>query len=187
MRKILYLHGFASAFKPEGSKALTLSNFFEVVPFTYDTGAFYEENLQKMKDIIQEKSIDVVMGSSMGGFYTIQLAAELNIPGVALNPAHNLKQELSQSVGRHINYETGKMFKLKQEVVDSYPNACHRSGDTLILFMEGDELLNAKQAQEDLSAYFDFKMIPGGQHRFENLDAHMNEILMKIEQFYSEK
>lgn len=182
MKKILYIHGFASAFKPNGSKVTVLSKYFEVVPFSYDTGGFYQDNLQQMKDIIKKESIAVVMGSSMGGFYAIQLAAEIDtVVSVALNPSHELRNRLSGSIGMHKNFETGKTFELTEGALSSYPAACHKSGKAFIFFMAGDELLDAKKAEEDLSPYFDFTLLPGGQHRFENLDVHMPSIMKKID------
>lgn len=80
--KIAYLHGLES--DCIGPKNIFLKTLGEV----YDPCINYKEKgiYQKIRDEIKEFQPDVIMGSSMGGYFSYEIAKELNIPALLFNP-----------------------------------------------------------------------------------------------------
>lgn len=82
-RKIAFLHGLES--NNSGPKNDWLRTIAEV----YDPLIDYRQSMifQKIKNEIIEFKPKLIIGSSMGGFFSYELAKELNIPAVLFNPA----------------------------------------------------------------------------------------------------
>ena len=81
---VLYLHGLES--KPTGPKMKYLRDRFENF---YAPEIDYEEYdaFNNVLDLCNEKEIDVVIGSSMGGYFACSIGTIKNIPVVVFNPA----------------------------------------------------------------------------------------------------
>ncbi len=98
---ILYLHGLGSSLKPE--KREILEKYGKV----YGPDINYEQR----KDTIdwlygsyKEKEIDVIIGSSMGGFTGYYLSRLLQTPALLFNPAlaaRKVKQEIPENAPPH--------------------------------------------------------------------------------------
>ena len=61
----IYLHGFASAFDPNNEKVAFLNTQVNLIPFSYDTCASYDENIQKMTAVIHKHDITLLVGCSL--------------------------------------------------------------------------------------------------------------------------
>lgn len=81
---ILYLHGLNGSLKPE--KRNVLEAYGTVIAPSID----YQNNsnaISWLYDSYADKSIDVVIGSSMGGFAGFHLSKLMQIPALLFNPA----------------------------------------------------------------------------------------------------
>ncbi len=81
---ILYLHGLNGSLKPE--KRNILEAYGTVIAPSID----YQNNsnaISWLYDSYADKSIDVVIGSSMGGFAGFHLSKLMQIPALLFNPA----------------------------------------------------------------------------------------------------
>ncbi|WP_335976387.1 YqiA/YcfP family alpha/beta fold hydrolase [Gaetbulibacter jejuensis] len=81
---ILYLHGLNGSLKPE--KRNILEAYGTVIAPSID----YQNNsnaISWLYDSYANKSIDVVIGSSMGGFAGFHLSKLMQIPALLFNPA----------------------------------------------------------------------------------------------------
>lgn len=108
---ILYIHGLDSKLSPE--KREILQKFGEV--FSPDLN--YYENPDTIDSILQEveeEEIDVVIGSSIGGFAAYYVSAALEKPALLFNPA--LRE---RSVKQNIPNPSEKSLNLKQFVLGS--------------------------------------------------------------------
>ena len=95
MKKIAYLHGLES--KNYGSKVQWLSSFSLVYSPYIDYNNFdYDELLSNIR------GVDLVIGSSMGGYVADIIGSQLGVEVLLLNPALH-----SRSI--NINYEYGNM------------------------------------------------------------------------------
>lgn len=81
---ILYLHGLNGSLIPE--KRSVLERYGKVIAPNID----YENNpncISWLYTIYKDKKIDLVMGSSLGGFTGYHLAKLLHLPALLFNPA----------------------------------------------------------------------------------------------------
>ena len=82
--KILYIHGLDSSLSPE--KQNILERYGKVEAPAID----YENNPMRIKwlfDTYKNAKIDIIIGSSMGGFAGYHLSKMLRIPALIFNPA----------------------------------------------------------------------------------------------------
>jgi predicted esterase YcpF (UPF0227 family) len=85
--KVAYFHGLES--DPYTEKNDILRKYFDYV---YDPPMNYQSNINYDKIIseIKEKKIDLLIGSSMGGWISYCISTKTNIPTLLFNPAlHN--------------------------------------------------------------------------------------------------
>ena len=106
---ILYIHGLDSKLSPE--KREILQKFGQVLAPDLN----YYENPDAIDSILQEveeEEVDVVIGSSIGGFAAYYVSAALGKPALLFNPA--LKE---RSVRQNIPNPSAKSVRMKQFVL----------------------------------------------------------------------
>lgn len=84
--KVLYIHGLHSNPNPDKIKILKEAGLEVIAPFIdyeKEQGAVYP----RVKAIALEQDVDLLIGSSMGGFISYWLAYDLHIPALLYNPA----------------------------------------------------------------------------------------------------
>lgn len=84
--KALYIHGLHSNPNPDKIKILEEAGLDIIAPFIdYDKeqGAVYK----RVKAIAIEEQVELLIGSSMGGFIGFWLAKDLQLPALLYNPA----------------------------------------------------------------------------------------------------
>lgn len=84
--KVLYIHGLHSNPNPDKIKILEEAGLEVIAPFfdyEKEQGAVY----LRVKAIALEEGVDLLIGSSMGGFMGYWLAYDLHIPALLYNPA----------------------------------------------------------------------------------------------------
>ena len=179
MSKILYLHGFASC--GEGNKSDLLKNYFGKdavvspdLPFApLDAVAFIEER-------VKTSAFDLLVGSSLGGFYATYFAEKYNMKAVLINPSTQPWQTLAPYVGWQKRFCDEEVFEFKSIYLEDLKRlrSSVQNGDYLLLLQSKDEVLDYSKAQ---SLYNAHRVIVeyGGNHRFENLDDY----LLMIENF----
>ncbi len=73
MAKILFLHGFSSCGK--GVKSTTLKGYFGKEEVLAPNLAYAPlDAIAQLEEMLQHESIDLLVGSSLGGFYATYLA-----------------------------------------------------------------------------------------------------------------
>jgi len=86
MKKLLYIHGLHSNANPEKIKILEGFGIKTIAPFI-DYEKEKGEVYPRIKSIAQHENIDLIIGSSMGGFIGYWLGKELKKPSLLFNPA----------------------------------------------------------------------------------------------------
>ena len=179
--QIHYIHGFASAFDPSSVKLQTLSRLGPVSGQTVDYTQPTDRLIERAIAQTNWDDIDLIAGTSMGGWLAAVLGTRLGIPFVAINPSVQPQLTLGKYLGPGVDYQ-GQLFELTAEAVDSYFDL-PTGGQGLILLDEGDEVIDAKATQAALSAHYPVISFPGGNHRF----AHMEDALPLIQDFLNGK
>jgi len=84
MKSVIYFHGLES--KPGGIKVEFLNNAVDIVEapaMDYTQKGVFKEWL----DYVKTEQPDLIIGSSMGGYFALALASHTGIPVLAFNPA----------------------------------------------------------------------------------------------------
>lgn len=165
---ILYLHGFGSEYNSASPKTKMLEKFGSVsgVNIDYTRGFTYVYEL--VSGICLREDIDLLVGTSMGGYTASHVGARLGIPFVALNPAVTPNVALHKYTGTDITDYTGRKYTLTSNVVDAYPEI-NTDGCGCVIVELGDEIIPALQTQWRLDSVYEVHVLPGGSHRFTDL------------------
>ncbi|WP_309499428.1 YqiA/YcfP family alpha/beta fold hydrolase [Sulfurovum sp.] len=176
MSKILYLHGFSSC--GEGNKSSTLKRYFgsdtvvspDLPPSPFDAMATAE-------DILNSSDFDLIIGSSLGGFYATNLAEKYIKNVILLNPSTQPWETLAPYVGWQKRFCDEEIFEFKSVYLEQLKmlQSSPQKGRYLLLLQSGDEVLDYTKAQ---SLYNAHRIIveSGGNHRFENIDDYLSMI-----------
>lgn len=101
----------------------------------------------------------VVIGSSLGGFYTNYLAEKYGCKAVVLNPAVRAARELAPHVGMMTAYDSDEPFDFRPEYIDELKKLQIESITNperyFLIAAKGDELLS----WEEMVAFY-----PGAKH-----------------------
>lgn len=187
--KILYLHGFNSAYNPEDPKVKLLKKEFgseNVNGLTYDTFADYHENMDNVLHAVRSAADDLndvcVFGTSLGGYYAIEACRRLGVPAIACNPSMNPCAALGPMEGQYFkNFVNGWCNILSHDMIASYAaREIHSTADAynvipLVLLNMSDPIIDNKGT---LDRYRSLGPIPfdSDDHRFSNLADAMPEI-----------
>lgn len=190
--KILYLHGFASSGNSGTAKEIQecLSKCQIISP---DLPIHPSEALALINKIIDEQNIDLVIGTSMGGYFAAQMSVSMKI---LVNPSFHVSRMMKNRLGD--NYEMViPYFKVREDgttefVLDKaianwyfalerniekcadFSNRCNRQ--TLGVFGTDDNVVDCRE--EYLSMYDDIRFFKGG-HRL-NKEAVQEVIVPSI-------
>ncbi len=172
---VLYIHGFGSEFKPDSEKIKHLSTIGNVKGVDIDYTDSYENIYKKIFEALIK--CDILVGTSMGGYWAKTLGDTCGMPYVSINPVINPQEMLKKYIGNHTNYDNEPYILLKSTIIE-YPELNNSLMNGLILLDEADELLSS----ESTSKHFNNQvvMFKGGCHRF----SHMKESLELIDTLY---
>lgn len=174
---ILYIHGFGSRFDPKSEKVQSLGALGCVYGIDLDYTQPLEKNLIRCTAMVYQMNIDLLVGTSMGGYIVNQVSRETGIPFVALNPCVNPRTMLRKYLGTNTD-RYGLEYTLSEQVLDQMPDfdlACQG----IVLLDINDEVIPVQGTVKALSNYYPVMMFAGGSHRFE----HMTESLPLIREF----
>ena len=176
--KIMYVHGFASKFDINSDKVKILSELGNVCGVTIDYSKSFISIRTKLIEFAKQEDVDLIVGTSMGGFYSLEVATALSIPCVIINPVTFPHKTLEKYIGDNVDFN-GNRFTLLKSTVDDYPITIRTNGCCLVLLEKGDELIPYMQTQMFLTNYYEINVTDNGNHRYSSL----KEKLELIKQF----
>ncbi|MGB5506529.1 MAG: YqiA/YcfP family alpha/beta fold hydrolase [Sulfurovum sp.] len=176
MSKILYLHGFSSC--GEGNKSILLKAYFGAVSvIAPDLPPSPIDAIDTIEEILESTHIDILIGSSLGGYYATYLAEKYHMKAILLNPSTEPWETLASYTGWQKRFCDEEIFEFKPVYLEQLKmlQTAPEQGKYLLLLQSGDEVLDYTKAQ---SLYNKHKIIVeyGGNHRFENLDEYLSMI-----------
>jgi predicted esterase YcpF (UPF0227 family) len=179
---ILYLHGFASC--GDSTKTRLLKDYFgDANICAPDLPVPPDDAIAFIDVLIKEKAIDLLIGSSLGGYYAAYFCEKYGIKTVLINPSTEPYITLEPYIGENHFWCSGKPFIWKKEYLESLKRfktqKIKAPSAYLLLLQKGDEVLDYTKALEKFRGSM-LSLEEGGNHRFENLDVY----LKTIEGFY---
>jgi len=178
MKNIAYIHGWASCYDPDSDKIRILKECFNVSGITIDYAQDRDQTIQELFEFISDNDIDVIIGTSFGGYWAAILGNMTGIPFVSINPAVDPAKALVKYVGKGTTYY-GKEYDLTQEIIQQFGgHVFPEYGNGMILLDQDDEVIDSNETKIKLSNYHPI-MFEGGSHRFD----HMRESIPLIKKF----
>ena len=145
-----------------------------------------KESLEMVIKHIDQAKVDhiVIIGSSLGGFYTNHLAEKYQCKGIALNPAVYAAKELESHVGMMTAYDSKEPFDFKAEYIDELRalqvDSIVDPERYFLIAAKGDELLDWKE----MAAFYPGAkqlILEGGDHGISDYANHLSAVIDFIE------
>jgi predicted esterase YcpF (UPF0227 family) len=131
---------------------------------------------------IDESGADkiVIIGSSLGGFYTNYLAEKYACKGIVLNPAVRAARELAPHVGMLTSYDNDEPFDFRAEYIDELKALQVEKITTtdryFLIAAKGDELLDWREMVEFYSGAHQL-VLEGSDHGIADYDNHLPKVV----------
>jgi predicted esterase YcpF (UPF0227 family) len=177
---IIYIHGFGGS--GEGSKAKIFRKYFKSIDedFIAPSLSYVPElAIQTLEELIESCHKDVyLIGSSLGGYYTMYLAQKYNLKAVLINPAIQPENTLQRALGEAPNFYDDSYFswnKQHLQMLSKYKTEVAYQRNFKLLLQKGDELLDYKEALKRLPNAFS-TVEEGGSHSFDGIERYFEEI-----------
>jgi predicted esterase YcpF (UPF0227 family) len=185
IERLLYLHGFRSS--PQSLKARTVAAWMrrhrpEVAwhcPQLPPSPRAAMAMLVELSAAWPATSSGVI-GSSLGGFYAMALAARTGCRAVLLNPAVDPARDLARHIGELQAWHSDERFFFRPEFIDEL----HAIGQPVLagprrcfaVIAKGDELLDWVEMRERCAGC-SIKLLEGSDHALTDFDAHLPEVM----------
>ncbi|MEQ5137718.1 MULTISPECIES: esterase YqiA [Providencia] len=185
MATLLYIHGFNSS--PQSEKANNLKQWLAVhypqinmiVP---QLPNFPQQATKLLDDILAEHQHEKIglVGSSLGGYFSIYFSERYQIPAVLVNPAVRPFDLLSDYLGENTNPYTHETYVLEpkhmHELKALYLEKIRSPNLLWLLQQMGDEVLDYRQAVAYLSECKQ-TVEPDGDHAFVGFERYFPQII----------
>lgn len=187
MRRVLYIHGFASA-GSSGTATHLRNMLYEhgVEVISPDVPVMPTEALNLLKQMVAELQPELIIGTSMGGLYTEQM---YGTPRIMVNPSFHMARHLTfQGMGRreflNKRQDGAREFKVDRDMIAQFRevekttfSGVNAEEKTLVwgFFCKNDKFVNCQP--EFKKAYgTDHFRIFDGEHR-------LNDVVLKRDIF----
>lgn len=188
---ILYIHGFNSA--GFGSKVDALREAYGAASVINPTLPTHPAAAMELLGGLCTRFAGpdfFVLGSSLGGFYALNLALRHNVRAVLVNPAvRDVAQGLAYARGPQTNFKTGETYHFTDDdlralaALEVPGNAWSVLAGRVRAYLDADdEVLPAPVIADFLrSRGIATTLFPGGNHAF----THMSEVLADLRALWS--
>ena len=180
---IIYIHGFGSS--GEGIKAKLFREYFKEkgIRFIAPSLSYIPElAIKTLEELVESYNQEEVqlMGSSLGGFYSIYLSNKYNLKAVLINPSIYPYKTLPKVLGNAPSFHDESSFTWMQFHIDSlqdYEVTSPQDKNFMLLTQKGDETLNFEEAVKKLPAAYRI-IEEGGSHGFDGIERHFENVEM---------
>lgn len=182
MKRVLYVHGFRGYAYGRGYKRVlnALPEGYKLFSIDYDE-ADCSHAREQILNFIDEFNIDLVIGSSLGGFITLTLNG---IPRFVINPCWDPPAELCKLVEQDAAFM--KMIKTYMPYEIWIAKSVNYQEKMLVkgFFGKYDELFGTKYVEDFSGYYSSYEMIDSGHHLseegakqiFKNIDDYWERV-----------
>lgn len=184
MTHLLYIHGFNSS--PQSMKAELTKQYFaqhwpELHFYCPQIASNPNDAIAQLEQIISNEKNEqwLVMGSSLGGYFSTYLSEKYRIPAVLINPAVKPFELLSDYIGEQTNPYTEEVYQVLPEHIQHLKTLYQQTinkNNYLVMVQTGDEVLNYQEATEK---YQECQLVvqQNGDHSFIDYDKMLPSIV----------
>lgn len=205
-KKVLYIYGYGSS--PESSTCVWLKNNLpnaDVYSFKYEQSD-PENSIPYLCSIVEELDIDIIIGSSLGGWYAMHIASICSLPSILINPVtDSVLESVVDHVSNHDSHVVESLVKYSKEhplfetkehwTGYRWDNAENGYYSVLILSDNDEVVINNNGISTELKENFLTKcIVRNGKHQLTNEEKEkyiipyynklVNEIIPKVNNFY---
>lgn len=181
--RLIYLHGFRSS--PASTKAQQIHQAL------VDIGQEHRFSCPQLPDApdqawsmlcdtVTPGEEDLLVGSSLGGFYAVALAEQFGCRAVLLNPAMDAPRLLAAQLGRHRRWHGPGTFEFGIADLESLrrivPNRISRPERYLLIAATADEVIDWRTMTGALPGVRTI-IIEGGDHALSDFEHHLPEVI----------
>ena len=167
-RRILYIHGLASCGTGNKSRALA-THFGAGNLLAPDLPMEPALTAALLEEIVVQEDVDLVVGSSLGGFHAVWLNRLRAIPTVLVNPAVRPWESLAPYVGKLTSWCSKETLELTTAHLGQLRTMAREPDPAtesyLVLLGDEDEVLDHRESAARFSR-FDVRVAAGEDHRF---------------------
>lgn len=205
-KKVLYIYGYGSS--PESSTCKWLKNNLPnaiVYSFGY-VQTDPENSIPYLCSLVEELDIDIVIGSSLGGWYAMHVASICSLPSILINPVTD--STLEQVVDYVSNHNTNivenlvkyskehPLFETKEHWTGYRWDNAENGYYSVLIWSDNDEvIINSNNISTELKENFLTKcIVRNGKHQLTDEEKEkyiipyynklVNEIIPKVNNFY---
>lgn len=178
---ILYIHGFGSS--GQGGKSTQFRDYFKAqgIDFIAPSLSYVPElAMATLEELIETYDDVMLIGSSLGGYYSLYLAEKYALKAILINPAMKSAKTLKRLItkeGLAHNYYDESKFEWNEghiEMLKKY-EIIEAKAQYLLLLQKGDDVLHYKDAIDKLP-HAELILEEGGTHAFEGIERHFERI-----------
>ncbi|MDA7816686.1 esterase [Sulfurimonas sp.] len=177
---IIYIHGFGSS--GFSGKVVQFREYFKEVgeDFIAPSLSYIPElAIQTLEELIESYNGNVkLIGSSLGGYYSIYLAQKYNLQAVLINPSIYPYKTLQRVIGDAPSYYDESSFQwlpLHVEILKKYETEVKEPSNFMLLTQKGDESLDYNEGVKKLAGSKMF-IEDGGDHGFVGIERHFSNV-----------
>lgn len=205
-KKVLYIYGYGSS--PESSTCKWLKNNLPntvVYSFGY-VQSDPENSIPYLCSLVEELDIDIVIGSSLGGWYAMHVASICSLPSILINPVtDSTLEQVVDYVSDHDSHIVENLVKYSKEH-PLFETKEHWTGYrwdnaengyySVLIWSDNDEvIISSNDISTELKENFLTKcIVRNGKHQLTNKEKEkyiipyynklVNEIIPKVNNFY---
>lgn len=207
VNKVLYIYGYGSS--PEGNTATWLK---KNLPNSKVYSEFYNQldpysSITYLCKLVEKLDIDMIIGSSLGGWYAMHVASKCNLPGIYINPVidSNIESTLSYVTSENtiivsdiIKYSKEyPLFETEEHWSDHRWDECENGYYSVLIWSDNDEIIKNDGTGMSLELKENFLnrcIVHNGKHQLTEEEKFtyilpwynnlINEIVPKINNFY---
>lgn len=205
-KKVLYIYGYGSSPESDTYKWLK-NNLPNTIVYSFGYVQTDPENsIPYLCSLVEELDIDIVIGSSLGGWYAMHVASICSLPSILINPVtDSTLEQVVDYVSNHDSHVVRKLVKYSKEH-PLFETKEHWTGYrwdnaengyySVLIWSDNDEvIINSNDISTELKENFLTKcIVRNGKHQLTNEEKEkyiipyynklVNEIIPKVNNFY---
>ena len=205
-KKVLYIYGYGSS--PESSTYKWLKdNLPNTIVYSFEYVQSDPKNsIPYLCSLVEELDIDILIGSSLGGWYAMHVASICSLPSILINPVtDSTLEQVVDYVSNHDSHIVKNLVKYSKEH-PLFETNWHWTGYrwdnaengyySVLIWSDNDEvIINSNDISTELKENFLTKcIVRNGKHQLTNEEKEkyiipyynklVNEIIPKVNNFY---
>ena len=205
-KKVLYIYGYGSS--PESSTCKWLKNNLpNTIVYSFGYAQTDPENsIPYLCSLVEELDIDIVIGSSLGGWYAMHVASICSLPSILINPVtDSTLEQVVDYVSNHDSHivenlvkysKEHPLFETKEHWTGYQWDNAENGYYSVLIWSDNDEvIINSNDISTELKENFLTKcIVRNGKHQLTNEEKEkyiipyynklVNEIIPKVNNFY---